>query len=122
MVMEPKNLLREAKSPLWEFDDQPDDKVSRPACCPTPPTSCSTASETHCAHLCEWDPSGNGGPGSFRFPASHVIWAAQGIKGVRFKRVIMDESATDRSPNPPTEEGVKRLVFCSGKVAICLTP
>ena len=30
--MEPKNLLREAKSPLWEFDDQPDDKVSRPTC------------------------------------------------------------------------------------------
>jgi len=28
VVMEPKNLLREAKSPLWEFDDQPDDKVS----------------------------------------------------------------------------------------------
>ena len=27
IVMEPKNLLREAKSPLWEFDDQPDDKV-----------------------------------------------------------------------------------------------
>ena len=28
VLMEPKNLLREAKSPLWEFDDQPDDKVS----------------------------------------------------------------------------------------------
>ena len=27
VLMEPKNLLREAKSPLWEFDDQPDDKV-----------------------------------------------------------------------------------------------
>ena len=40
----------------------------------------------------------------------------QGIKGVRFKRVIMDESATDRSPNPPTEDGFQRLVFCSGKV------
>jgi 2-oxoglutarate dehydrogenase E1 component len=39
-----------------------------------------------------------------------------GIQGVRFKRLIMDEGATDRSPNPPTEPGVKRLVLCSGKV------
>lgn len=37
-------------------------------------------------------------------------------QGVRFKRLIMDESATDRSPNPPQEHGFKRLVFCSGKV------
>ncbi len=41
---------------------------------------------------------------------------AQGIQGVRFKRVIMDEDATDRSPHPPAEPGYKRLVFCSGKV------
>ena len=41
---------------------------------------------------------------------------AQGIQGVRFKRLIMDESASDRSPQPPAEEGFKRLVFCSGKV------
>lgn len=40
----------------------------------------------------------------------------KGIEGVRFKRVIMDERATDRSPNPPTEPGVKRLVLCTGKV------
>ncbi len=41
---------------------------------------------------------------------------AQGIQGVRFKRLIMDESASDRSPQPPQEEGFKRLVMCSGKV------
>ena len=48
MIITPKNLLRlpQAKSPLAEFDEVPDDK---------------------------------------------------GIVGVRFKRVIMDESATDRS-------------------------
>lgn len=40
----------------------------------------------------------------------------KGIIGVRFKRLIMDESATDRSPNPPVEEGVQRLIMCSGKV------
>ena len=28
----------------------------------------------------------------------------------------MDESATDRSPNPPVEEKFKRLILCSGKV------
>ncbi len=44
----------------------------------------------------------------------------QGIKGVRFKRVIMDESATDRSPNPPVEDKFKRLVLCSGKVRFAL--
>lgn len=42
----------------------------------------------------------------------------QGIKGVRFKRVIMDDSAEDRSPNPPAEESFKRLVLCSGKVCM----
>ena len=40
----------------------------------------------------------------------------QGIQGVRFKRLIMDESATDRSPHPPQDPEVKRAVFCSGKV------
>ena len=44
---------------------------------------------------------------------------AQGIQGVRFKRLIMDESATDRSPRPPQEPDVKRAVFCSGKVRLC---
>lgn len=42
----------------------------------------------------------------------------QGIKGVRFKRVIMDESAEDRSPNPPVEEKFKRIILCSGKVVL----
>lgn len=67
IVFTPKNLLRhpQARSPLNEFDDRPDDK---------------------------------------------------GIEGVRFKRVIMDEKATDRSPNPPVDEAVKRLVMCTGKV------
>ena len=37
---------------------------------------------------------------------------------MRFKRVIMDASATDRSPNPPVEEGFKRVVFCTGKVGL----
>lgn len=39
-----------------------------------------------------------------------------GIQGVRFKRVIMDANVTDRSPNPPPETTVKRVVLCSGKV------
>lgn len=43
------------------------------------------------------------------------MWV-QGIQGVRFKRLIMDESASDRSPHPPQEPDVKRAVFCSGKV------
>ena len=30
----------------------------------------------------------------------------------------MDESAEDRSPNPPVENGFKRIVFCSGKVNV----
>eukprot|EP00887_Chlorella_sp_A99_P003603 scaffold7.g3603.t1 len=38
------------------------------------------------------------------------------ILGVRFRRVIMDEGSTDRSPNPPPEPSFKRLVFCTGKV------
>lgn len=42
--------------------------------------------------------------------------AWQGIQGVRFKRLIMDESAKDRSPHPPEVPDVKRAVFCSGKV------
>lgn len=67
IVFTPKNLLRHpaARSPLYEFDDKPDDK---------------------------------------------------GIEGVRFKRLIMDEKATDRSPTPPPEPGVKRLVLCTGKI------
>ena len=61
------------------------------------------------------------------FSYTTLLCDAQGIKGVRFKRVIMDESATDRSPNPPVEEGFKRLVLCSGKasslscVGCCMT-
>lgn len=47
--------------------------------------------------------------------------AMQGIKGVRFKRVIMDEGAEDRSPSPPPEESFKRLIFCSGKASTCTT-
>ncbi|KAI3434698.1 hypothetical protein D9Q98_002760 [Chlorella vulgaris] len=38
------------------------------------------------------------------------------IQGVRFKRVIMDESSTDRSFTPPQQPDFKRMVFCSGKV------
>ena len=40
----------------------------------------------------------------------------QGIEGVRFKRLIMDESASDRSPHPPEDASKKRLIFCTGKV------
>jgi 2-oxoglutarate dehydrogenase E1 component len=39
-----------------------------------------------------------------------------GIQGVRFKRLIMDENETDRSPSPPVRPEVQRLVLCSGKV------
>ena len=49
-------------------------------------------------------------------PAPTRRAAAQGIQGVRFKRVIMDEGETDRSPHPTVREEVKRLVMCSGKV------
>ncbi|GIL90737.1 hypothetical protein Vretimale_15815 [Volvox reticuliferus] len=41
------------------------------------------------------------------------------IVGVRFKRVIMDDTGLlpkDRGPRPPQEPNVKRVVFCSGKV------
>ena len=38
------------------------------------------------------------------------------IQGVRFKRLIMDSGATDRSANPPAQPEVKRLLLCSGKV------
>jgi 2-oxoglutarate dehydrogenase E1 component len=38
------------------------------------------------------------------------------ILGVRFKRLIMDNDETDRSPNPPPRPDVKRLVLCSGKI------
>jgi len=39
-----------------------------------------------------------------------------GVEGVRFRRLIMDEAETDRSPHPPTRPDVRRLIFCSGKV------
>jgi hypothetical protein len=29
------------------------------------------------------------------------------VQGVRFRRVIMDESSNDRSPNPPEQLGFK---------------
>lgn len=38
------------------------------------------------------------------------------IVGVRFKRVIMDNAETDRSPNPTPREDIQRVIFCSGKV------
>ena len=37
-------------------------------------------------------------------------------QGIRFKRLIMDKSATSRDPNPPVESDVKRVVFCTGKI------
>ena len=48
--------------------------------------------------------------------ACGAVAGAQGIEGVRFKRLIMDESATDRSPNPPEDPSKKRVIFCTGKV------
>eukprot|EP00197_Chlamydomonas_leiostraca_P002032 CAMPEP_0202857420 /NCGR_PEP_ID=MMETSP1391-20130828/366_1 /ASSEMBLY_ACC=CAM_ASM_000867 /TAXON_ID=1034604 /ORGANISM="Chlamydomonas leiostraca, Strain SAG 11-49" /LENGTH=1038 /DNA_ID=CAMNT_0049536215 /DNA_START=20 /DNA_END=3136 /DNA_ORIENTATION=- len=42
-----------------------------------------------------------------------------GIVGVRFKRLIMDDTGVlpkSRAPRPQEETGVKRLVLCSGKV------
>ena len=67
IIFTPKNLLRlpEARSPLFEFDDEADDKY---------------------------------------------------IKGARFKRLIMDEMETDRSPMPPQKPDIKRVVMCSGKL------
>ena len=65
IIFTPKNLFRlpEARSPLFEVDDDSDDKY---------------------------------------------------IKGARFKRLIMDDSETDRRPMPPQRPDVKRLVMCSG--------
>jgi 2-oxoglutarate dehydrogenase E1 component len=37
-------------------------------------------------------------------------------QGTRFKRLIMDASASDRSLTPTPQPDVRRLVFCSGKV------
>lgn len=42
-----------------------------------------------------------------------------GIMGVRFKRIIMDDGGIipkSRAPNPPQEEHINRVVFCAGKV------
>lgn len=39
-----------------------------------------------------------------------------GVSGVRFKRLIMDAGAADRSPNPAPQPDVKRLVLCTGKI------
>jgi 2-oxoglutarate dehydrogenase E1 component len=42
-----------------------------------------------------------------------------GIVGVRFKRVIMDDTGLmpkSRAPRPEQEPGFKRVVFCTGKV------
>lgn len=42
-----------------------------------------------------------------------------GIVGVRFKRIIMDDTGIvpkSRAHDPPPEESYKRVVFCSGKV------
>ena len=38
------------------------------------------------------------------------------IEGVRFKRLMMDKHATDRSPRPEPVKQTKRLVLCTGKV------
>jgi hypothetical protein len=54
----------------------------------------------------------------------------QGIVGVRFKRLIMDDQGImpkSRAPRPPQEEGFKRVIFCTGKVResgyrACITP
>jgi 2-oxoglutarate dehydrogenase E1 component len=40
----------------------------------------------------------------------------KGILGVRFKRLIMDEFANDRSPHPDPMPEYKRVVMCTGKV------
>lgn len=44
----------------------------------------------------------------------------QGIVGVRFKRLIMDDGGImpkSRAPRPPQEADYKRIVFCTGKVS-----
>ena len=38
------------------------------------------------------------------------------LQGIRFRRLIMDEGVTSRQPHSPQENGVKRLVLCSGKI------
>eukprot|EP00775_Hariotina_reticulata_P006514 gene6515-6741_t len=48
----------------------------------------------------------------------HVL-RRQGIVGVRFKRLIMDDTGVmpkSRAQRPPQEEGYKRVVFCTGKI------
>ncbi|KAG1659263.1 hypothetical protein FOA52_008192, partial [Chlamydomonas sp. UWO 241] len=42
-----------------------------------------------------------------------------GIEGVRFKRIIMDDTGLmpkSRAPRPPVELEAKRVLFCSGKL------
>lgn len=38
------------------------------------------------------------------------------LQGIRFKRMIMDKTSTSRSMDPPVEDKVERVIFCSGKV------
>jgi 2-oxoglutarate dehydrogenase E1 component len=43
--------------------------------------------------------------------------ASQTEQGIRFKRLIMDKTATSRNKvDPPLEPNAKRVVFCTGKV------
>ena len=142
--MSPKNLLRhpQAKSGLWEFDDIPDDKVRvgikvQRAVLVHALTGVPVDVAIHHYEACHavslqrpMDPPIMFLPGTLSVLAALDSTAGgavtstqrtfapdlQGMQGVRFKRVIMDESATDRSPHPPEEPGFKRLVFCSGKV------
>jgi len=38
------------------------------------------------------------------------------MQGSRFRRLIMDDSASSREMDPPPELGFKKVVFCSGKI------
>ena len=42
--------------------------------------------------------------------------ANDSLQGIRFKRMIMDKTSTSRSMDPPVEDKVERVIFCSGKV------
>jgi len=48
----------------------------------------------------------------------------EGIKGVRFKRVITNDKGIipkNRGPNPSEEPDFKRVVFCSGRYSLICT-
>lgn len=119
VIMSPKALLRhpDCKSRLAEFDDVPDDALIQVGAALllrglVLPTRCLGRDGLALGG----QPSGRVGQPRRGRPWFDSVSLCPHTQGVRFKRLIMDSSAKDRSPNPPKEPGFKRLIFCSGKI------